>query len=52
VVAAGFVNWRWGVPVVETEAGARATKRRAAWEVALAAGVLLLTAVLVHSPKP
>jgi putative copper export protein len=52
VFAAGFVNWRRGVPVVETEAGARSMKRRAAWEVALAAGVLLLTSVLVHSPKP
>jgi len=52
VFAAGFVNWRKGIPALGTEAGARAIQRRAAWEVSLAVGVLLLTAVLVHSPKP
>jgi putative copper export protein len=52
VFAAGFLNWRKGVPALETEAAVRETQRRAAWEVFLAAGVLLLTAVLVHSPKP
>jgi copper transport protein len=52
VLAVGLVNWRRGVPRVETEAGYLETHQRAAWEVGLAAGVLLLTAVLVHSPKP
>jgi putative copper export protein len=52
VLAIGFVNWRQGVPIVDSEVGSRETWRRAAWEVGIAAGVLLLTAVLVHSPKP
>lgn len=52
VMALGFVNWRKGIPALGTEDGARATRRRAVWEVFLAAGVLLLTAVLVHSAKP
>lgn len=52
VMALGFVNWRKGLPELESEEGARATRRRAANEVYLAVGVLLLTAVLVHSPKP
>jgi len=52
VFAAGFVNWRRGIPALNSESGARVMERRAALEVALAAGVLLLTAVLVHSPKP
>ncbi len=52
VLAAGFVNWRRGVPSLATEAGARATLRRGALEVSLAMGVLLLTAFLVHSVKP
>jgi len=52
VFAAGFVNWRRGIPALGTEAGAQAIQRRAAWEVSMAVGVLLLTAVLVHSPKP
>jgi putative copper export protein len=49
---AGFVNWRKGLPALDTASGARVVQRRAAWEVSMAVGVLLVTAVLVHSPKP
>jgi putative copper export protein len=52
VFAAGFLNWRKGVPSLDTQAAVRATERRAAWEVCIATGVLLLTAVLVHSVLP
>lgn len=52
VLAAGFVNWRKGIPDLSTESGVQATWRRAAVEVLLAMGVLLLTAFLVHSVKP
>jgi putative copper export protein len=52
VLAAGFVNWRKGIPALGTAAGARAIKRLAAWEVSLASVVLLATALLVHSVKP
>ncbi|HUF76320.1 MAG TPA: CopD family protein, partial [Longimicrobiales bacterium] len=52
VLAVGLWNWRRGLPGVDTELGAGAVQHRAAVEVSLALGVLLLTAVLVHSPKP
>ena len=52
VFAAGLWNWRVGLPSCETSDGAAAVRRRAALEVGLAGGVLLLTAVLVHSVKP
>jgi putative copper export protein len=52
VFAAGFLNWRRGVPALDTESALSATRRRAVWEVSLAVCVLLLTAVLVHSPLP
>jgi putative copper export protein len=52
VLAVGLWNWRQGIPIVDTEAGASAVQRRATWEVSFAVGVLLLTAVLVHSTKP
>ncbi len=52
VLAAGFVNWRQGIPTLGTESGSRATSRRAALEVTMAAGVLLITALLVHSVLP
>jgi len=48
----GFWNWRRGLPISDTSEGAAAVRRRATWEVSLAVGVILLTAVLVHSPKP
>jgi len=52
VLAAGFVNWRRGLPVLDSPEGAASVQQRAAWEVSLAVVVLLLTAVLVHSAKP
>ena len=48
----GFINWRRGLVVSDTEDGSRSVHRRATVEVGLAVGVLLLTAVLVHSVKP
>jgi putative copper export protein len=52
VLAVGFWNWRRGLPGVDTEPGAGVVQHRAAVEVSLALGVLLLTAILVHSTKP
>jgi copper transport protein len=52
VFAAGYWNWRRGVPSCDRPEGASAVRARAAGEVFLAVGVLLLTAVLVNSPKP
>jgi putative copper export protein len=52
VFAAGFWNWRRGIPNVDRFEGVAAVRSRAAGEVFLALGVLLVTAVLVHSPKP
>lgn len=52
VFAAGLWNWRVGLPFSDTRDGAAAVRRRAVVEVSLAAGVLFLTAVLVHSAKP
>jgi putative copper export protein len=48
----GFLNWRRGLPVCDTEQGAEVVGRRGVWEVSLAAVVILVTAVLVHSAKP
>jgi putative copper export protein len=52
VLFLGFRNWRYGLPVVDGEEGARAVRRRAALEVGAAALVVLLTAVLVGTPMP
>jgi putative copper export protein len=52
VFAAGFWNWRRGLPDCDHPPGAAALRARAAGEVFLAVGVLLLTAILVNSPKP
>jgi copper transport protein len=52
VFAAGFWNWRRGLSSSDHPAGAAALRALAAAEVFFAVGVLLLTAVLVHSPKP
>jgi putative copper export protein len=52
VFAAGFWNWRRGLPDCDHPQGAEALRARAAGEVFMAMGVLLLTAVLVNSPKP
>jgi putative copper resistance protein D len=52
VLGLGAVNWQRGLPVLDSPEGAAAVHRRAAVEVAVAFGVLVLTAVLVHSTKP
>ncbi len=52
VFAVGFWNWRRWLPKSDDPAGASILRSRAAGEVFLAVGVLLLTAVLVNSGKP
>jgi putative copper export protein len=52
VLLLGFMNWRKGLPAIDSEGGAATVQRQAVIEVSVAIGVLLLTAVLVHSPKP
>jgi putative copper export protein len=52
VLAVGFRNWRIGLPAIGSADGESMVRRWATWEVSLATGVLLLTAVLVHMPKP
>ena len=52
VMLMGFRNWRYGLPAVNEERGARSVRRWAAAEVALAACVLLVTAILVGMPMP
>lgn len=48
----GFVNWRRGLPEIGTTEGATAVRKRALTEVGIAVTVVVLTAVLVHAPKP
>lgn len=50
--AVGACNWRILLPRLGNEAGTRALLRSARLELALAAGVLLVTAVLVHLAMP
>lgn len=52
VFGVGFWNWRGGLAISHRPEGAATVWRRASGEVLLAAGVLLLTAVLVHATKP
>lgn len=52
VFCTGFLNWRRGLPSLDGDEGVRKVQRGAAFEVSVAVGVLLLTAVLVHSAKP
>ena len=52
VFSAGLWNWRRGLATSDTAEGAARVRTLAGWEVSLAVGVLLLTAVLVHTPKP
>jgi len=52
ILGLGAWNWRKGIPVADTQDGAAEVRRRATGEVVLAVAVLLLTAILVHSPKP
>ncbi len=52
VLALGFVNWRKGLPQVDTPAGRGRLRRAASLEVGLALAVLLVTAILVATPLP
>lgn len=52
IFSLGAWNWRRGIPDMDSPAGAEAVRKRGAVEVALAVGVVLLTAILVHSGKP
>lgn len=52
ILSLGAWNWRRGLPEMDTAEGAAAVRRRGGLEVALAVGVILLTAILVHSGKP
>lgn len=52
VLLLGFVNWRRGLPTLDTPEGARGVRLRATLEVALAAAVLVATAVLTGTPLP
>jgi putative copper export protein len=52
VLGLGAFNWRRQRPLLGTEAGARALRRSAAAELAVAMVVLLVTSVLVTLPSP
>lgn len=52
VMILGYRNWRRGLPVIDSREGARSVYRRAAYEVGVAALVLLLTALLIGSTLP
>jgi copper transport protein len=52
VLLLGAVNWRRGLPVLDTPEGAAATRRRAWMEVGAAALVLAVTAWLTGMPMP
>ena len=52
ILGLGFWNWRKSVPVSDSAEGVESIRRRGAWEVGFAAGVIILTSILVHSTKP
>jgi len=52
VLIMGLINWRFGLPTLESSTGRRTVRRRAAWEVATAGIVLAFTAVLTGIPTP
>jgi putative copper export protein len=52
VLATGFWNWRRGLPAMDQEGGVRSIRRSGLLEVALAALVVLATALLVATPPP
>ena len=52
ILGLGLWNWRQGLDSCDSEEGAGVVRQRAIWEVSLAVGAILLTAVLVHSTKP
>jgi putative copper export protein len=52
VLLMGLVNWRAGMPDIDSPAVAAAVRRRATVEVGAALVVLLLTAILTATPRP
>ena len=52
VLLIGFINWRKGLPTLETPEGHSRMRFRAGWEVTAALLVLLLTALLTQTPQP
>jgi putative copper resistance protein D len=52
VLFVGFVNWRRGLPVLDSHTGLRSVRRRAAFEVGLAGVVLGFTAALTGMTTP
>ena len=48
----GFLNWRKGMPTIDSPATRAVVSKRAGWEVALAVGVLILTGILTGTPRP
>jgi putative copper export protein len=52
VLLVGLWNWRRGLTGLDTSSGAAKIQRHATFEVSLAVGVLVLTALLVHQAKP
>ena len=52
VLLLGLLNWRRGLPAMDDDDGVRTVRRRAAVELAAAAVVLGLTAVLTGTPMP
>ena len=52
VLFVGFVNWRKGLPVLDSRNGLRSVRRRAAFEVGLAGVVLGFTAALTGMTSP
>jgi copper transport protein len=48
----GFINWRYGLPVLDSDQGARMVFRRAALEVGTAGVIVVVTAILVGRSLP
>ncbi len=48
----GFLNWRKGMPMIDSPEARAAVSKRAGWEVVLAVGVLILTGILTGTPRP
>jgi len=52
VLLIGFINWRRGLPTLETPEGHSRMRFRAGWEITAALVVLLLTGILTQTPQP
>jgi putative copper export protein len=52
VLLAGFINWRRGMPSIDSPIARGALARRASWEVGVAIVVLILTGFLTGAPRP